>query len=297
MVENPVSDALAPLTKQLGRLCDRQPFMTSWFLEDLRSGATADRDGDRETPSASTRKVGIMMATLRAVHQGRLDLDQPVVIDERFREEIYSGCLQHLTPGLTMPLRDAVALMIIVSDNLCTPHVVELVGLDAVNAFCENVGLHRTHHRNAIIGRLEPDHPLDATNSTSAADQARLYRLILQGALDPQTAAILGCSPTLCALALDILHGQLYRDGIAALLPPMTPMATKNGLGWRDVSDGGIVFDGDDPAFILTVYTDQVPETLPDGLPGTAVARGLIADLGRACWEHIVLTRREPATS
>ena len=44
-----------------------------------------------------------------------------------------SGCFQHLQPGLPsncVTLR----MMIIVSDNTCTGTVVDMVGLDAINA-------------------------------------------------------------------------------------------------------------------------------------------------------------------
>ena len=42
----------------------------------------------RETPSASTRKISIMMAALKAVHEGRLDLGEAIVYEERLRAEV-----------------------------------------------------------------------------------------------------------------------------------------------------------------------------------------------------------------
>jgi beta-lactamase class A len=45
-------------------LCDEHPFHTSWYLKDLRTGATADRHGHVVVPSASTRKIAIMMTDL-----------------------------------------------------------------------------------------------------------------------------------------------------------------------------------------------------------------------------------------
>ena len=74
------------LVKSLNELCDDAEFQVSWYLQDLSSGATANRRGDVAVPSASTRKISIMMAALAAVHAGKLALDQKVTIDARFQD-------------------------------------------------------------------------------------------------------------------------------------------------------------------------------------------------------------------
>jgi beta-lactamase class A len=69
------------LAKRLNELCDAVPFDTSWYLKDLTTGARADRRGSVPVPSASTRKISIMMAALGAVHAGKLSLDQKVTVE------------------------------------------------------------------------------------------------------------------------------------------------------------------------------------------------------------------------
>src|SRR2546428_11075258 len=122
------------LVKRLNELCDAANFQASWYLKDLATGATADRLGDVPVPSASTRKISIMMAALAAVHAGKLALDQKVTIDARYHDHD-SRPFQHLTPGVWITLRDAMVMMIIVSDNTCTGTVVELVGLPSVQRY------------------------------------------------------------------------------------------------------------------------------------------------------------------
>src|SRR5688500_3563284 len=128
------------LVRQLNELCDATPFPTSWAFEDLATGARADRFGDIPVPSASTRKISIMMAALAAVHAGKLALDQRVTIEARHQDND-SGTFQHLTPGFSITLRDALVMMIIVSDNACTGLVVDLVGLDAIQRYCDGIGM------------------------------------------------------------------------------------------------------------------------------------------------------------
>jgi beta-lactamase class A len=68
-----------------------------------------------------------MMTALKAVHEGKLALEQPVTIQAKYQNND-SGCFQHLQPGFTIQLRDALVMMIIVSDNTCTGTVVDMVG-------------------------------------------------------------------------------------------------------------------------------------------------------------------------
>ena len=109
-------DSVSELGDQLNRLCDDQPFRTRWYLKDLVTGDSAHRRGDEVTTSASTRKIAILAAALKAVNDGRLAIDQPVVIQAKYQNNT-SGCFQHLRPGFTIRLRDALVMMIIVSDN------------------------------------------------------------------------------------------------------------------------------------------------------------------------------------
>src|SRR5215475_1909697 len=134
------------LVQRLNQLCDGMPFQTSWYLKDLTTSASANRLGDVPVPSASTRKISIMMAALSAVHAGKLALDQKVTIEARYQDND-SGTFQHLTPGFWITLRDLMVMMIIVSDNTCTGMVVDLVGLAEFQRFCEGVGMARTIHR------------------------------------------------------------------------------------------------------------------------------------------------------
>jgi beta-lactamase class A len=274
------------LSRRLDELCDALPFQTSWFLKDWRTGAVADRQGDVPVPSASTRKISIMMAALAAVHAGKLSLDQKVTIEARYQDND-SGTFQHLTPGFSITLRDALVMMIIVSDNACTGIVVDLVGLGPLQRYCESVGLEATIHRFGIPPRLGPEHALEQVTTTTPNDQGLLLELILRGTTDEAVAARLQCTRAFCQLGLDILTWQKLKTRLPSLLPAGTKIAHKTGTGARGFMDAGIVFKDDRPLFILTAYTDQVPAALPDGTPGFAAAAHLIGRLARVSWDTL----------
>lgn len=277
------------LVRRLHAICDAQPFRTSWYLKDLTTGREADRDGDVPVPSASVRKTSIMMAALKAVHEGRLRLDEPCTIEARLQKDVMSGTYRYMTPGCVIPFRDVIVNMIITSDNVCTQIVLERLDTDELNAYCRGLGMAHTHHGPKIPPlTLAYDHPIEQNAYTAPRDQGLLLDLILRGAQgDAAAADRLGCSVDLCRLGLDILTWQQHRNMIPALLPYTTKVANKTGRGRRGRMDAGIVFRGDRPIYILTAFTDFVPETMPDGLPGYTAAFSTIARLSRACWETI----------
>jgi beta-lactamase class A len=274
------------LVQRLNEWCDALPFQTSWYLKDLTTGTVAERFGAVPVPSASTRKISIMMAALASVHAGKLSLDQKVTIEARYQDND-SGTFQHLTPGFWITFRDALVMMIIVSDNTCTGTVVDLVGLETIQRWCDAVGMTGTTHRFGIPPRLGRDHTLEQVTTTTPNDSGMLLELILQGTTDPAVARRLGSTPELCRLGLDILSWQKLKARLPSQLPVGARVAHKTGTGSRGFMDAGIIFKGDRPLCVLTVYTEHVPDALPDGTPGFTAANTLIGRMARACYDRL----------
>ena len=275
------------LVAQMNAICNAYPFSTHWYLKDLRGGATADRDGAVVVPSASTRKIAILMTALKGVNDGRFTLDQPVTIQAKYQIS-NSGCFQHFDPGFTITFKDTLVMMIVVSDNTCTGTVADMVGLEIVNALCRSIGMIGTTHRHGIPpGNLGAGHAVEQSNATTANDVGRLLELILQGTTDADAAANLGCTPELCQLGLDILSWQCHRQRLPAALPPGTKVAHKTGTGARNINDAGIIFRDGEARYILTVYTDFAEPEMPDGLPSAYGATQVINKLARAAWDGL----------
>jgi len=277
------------LNARLQALSDNRGFDIYWHVRLAASGEELTRGGDAVLPSASVRKVSIMMAALHAAAEGRLDLDQPVVIRKEQQEGILSGVCQYMTPGLTFPMRDAILQMIITSDNICTYEVMKDLEIDDFTDYCRRIGMANTTHRTRLppVG-LSPAHALDHVTTTTARDQVLLLQLILAGA-NGDTAANerLGVDADSCAMALRFLTWQRFRSMIPGHLPTMTSVANKTGWGERGWMDAAIVFKDDAPLYILSVTTDQVPKVMPDGLPGRVASTEAIAQLSRACWDAL----------
>lgn len=227
-----------------------------------------------------------MMAVLKAASEGRIDLDQPVTYEKRLAEEVASGMFRYMTPGIVISLRDAIAGMMVLSDNVCTKMVLERLTLEEVDGYCKSLGMANTHHRFLIPPlALAADHPLKTVTTTSAADQVLLLQTILDAQSSPEAQAKLGCSPQLCEWAMQTLKNQILRYGIRSRLPFEAMVASKSGRGKRGRMDAGIVYRNGAPSFIITTYTDEVPQVMPDGTPGYTIALETIGRLAQACWD------------
>jgi beta-lactamase class A len=278
--------------RSMNDLCDGYPHHVGWYLKDLRTGQTAERNGSTVVPSASTRKISILMAALKGVSEGRFQLDQPFTVEAKYQNNT-SGCFLHLKPGFTITFQDALVMMIIVSDNTCTGSIVDTVGIDEINTFCQSAGMKKTTHRHNIPpGERDRDHPVESTNATTPEDVGLLLDLVLNGAEKADAAEHLGTSPDLCRLALDILSWQKFNCRLPSRLPHGTRVAHKTGtdpVHGRFLNDAGIVYRDDRPQFILTVYNDQLPPELPDGTPGTTAAVDVIGKLCRMAYDTLAL--------
>ncbi|SHG45057.1 serine hydrolase [Bradyrhizobium erythrophlei] len=274
------------LTYALDRLTAVQPFGVSWYLKDLATGREWGHDPERLVATRSTRKVAIMMTLLSAVARGEHSLEQPIVVPHEY-QGTHSGITQFLFAGPTLRLHDAMVLMIAVSDNGCTGAIVDLLGLDRINAWCRSVGMARTVHR---MGLPLQTADLPANTVSTAREQAYLLEAVLLGSRDENAARRLDCQPVHCAMALRALRGQQLRGKIPALLPEIAKVAHKDGTGPGMHHDTGIVFQGDIPLYLLCAYTFDVPERMATGEPGRAAASRFIAALSRSAWDTLVET-------
>jgi len=145
---------------------------------DLQTGATASLDAERIYPAASLFKLPILVEVLRQEDAGQLDPESQLQV----RPEDWtdgSGVLQARV-GDRLTVRELTRLMIQESDNIAALVLLGAVGVPAVNAMDERLGLHATRlvdHRS--VGGVSAA----AEHTTSPADMARLLVGLATGQL------------------------------------------------------------------------------------------------------------------
>ena len=116
------------------------------FAKHLPGGRELAVRADRPMNTLSVIKIPVMIQAFRDDADGRLDLgERHVVGPDQMRRG--SGLLQTFAPGIEPTLRGLVTQMIITSDNTATDMVMDLVGIDRVNALLETEGYQETRVR------------------------------------------------------------------------------------------------------------------------------------------------------
>jgi beta-lactamase class A len=251
---------------------------------DLSTGERVDWQPDLVLPTASVIKLPILVALLREVEAGRVDLADRLTLEAKQRIG-GSGVLKVFDGGLCPTVRDVATLMIAVSDNTATNMVLDLVGSTRpVNAAMAELGLHTiTLHNTVDFEVIGND--VRRLGEASVRDLCELNRLIA-------TREAFGAEVS--ATAEDILATQQYLDQAMrytlanpyarelGLVAPLS-VASKTGFFTGTRVDAGIVHFGVGGGFVYAVANHEARDTsfLPEA--EGAVVNGLV---GRALVEH-----------
>ncbi|HEV7683573.1 MAG TPA: serine hydrolase [Pyrinomonadaceae bacterium] len=123
----------------------------SLFAKNLDSGATYDLGGDDRVPTASTIKIAVMVEAFARVNEGKARWTDEVVLTKE-KKVGGSGILGEFGDGLHLTLRDAVNLMMTMSDNTATNLVIDVLTADAVNARMDSLGFKETRLMRRVFG-------------------------------------------------------------------------------------------------------------------------------------------------
>ena len=153
----------------------------SCWYRDLETGETFGWQEEAVHSSASIIKIFLMAFLFRKFRNGELHPEDRMEI----RPELIApsaGVLSYLRDLRELSVRDLIELMIIVSDNSATNVLIDLAGMDEVNAFlAEELGLRQTRVRRKMMD-------LDAIargqdNTTSAMEAGIVLERMRQGTL------------------------------------------------------------------------------------------------------------------
>lgn len=270
-----VEAALAPLLAAT-------PARVSLSLRDLDGGVVLARQADRAQPSASIIKIPILLALLEAVAGGRYALGQPLVLPACADRAGGTGILAQLPSVTTLSLAELARLMIVLSDNVATNALIELLGFDEINQWNQRAGLPASRLQRRMMDAAAREAGRD--NFTSADDATAALCWLLRDGMLPAP---------LRTFALDLLADQRERAHFGAALPAPAHLASKAGQlpGLRH--DAGILTVAD-RSVVLAVLADgftdwQTAHTLQGG-DGAAllgqIARAVALGLQAQAREH-----------
>jgi beta-lactamase class A len=232
----------------------------SFYAHDLATGKTVALNADEPVATASVIKLGILYEALEQIRAGRVHFDDRITV--RHEDQVSgAGVLLFYDTPATITFKDALTLMIALSDNAAANLSMDHVGIQNVDDRMASLGMKNTWLYKKIMQPAEGPMPADqkqfGLGKTTAREMAGLMERFATCNLGPapaSTAAVTGAPaaiPTdqgLCAAALHMLEVQFYRDGIPRYLEGadapkgITNIANKSGALNQVRNDVGAVF-------------------------------------------------------
>lgn len=123
----------------------------SLFAKNLDTGAVYELGADDRVPTASTIKIAVMVEAFARVSEGKAKWTDELILTKE-KKVGGSGILGEFADGLHLTLRDAVNLMMTMSDNTATNLVIDVLSADAVNARMESLAFKETRLMRRVFG-------------------------------------------------------------------------------------------------------------------------------------------------
>jgi len=249
---------------KIDRIIDQLPGRIGVVVKDLSTGEAFEHDPHGRYATASVFKLPIMVELFRQAEAGRVSLEDR----HRPREGVSGVCGGHIRLAEDEPersLREYCLRMIALSDNLSTDLILDVIGLESVNATLDELGfvntrvsmtIGRWHYTMVGLGETPISAEYDrkaqersragrvdldslsyrdsrANNVASAADMAVMLERIYRGEL---------ISPEASSTMLEMLRACENRRMIPRHLDPSIAVAHKIGQSHHIRADVGIVF-------------------------------------------------------
>ncbi len=224
--------------------------------KNLDTGATYELNGDERVRTASTIKVPIMIEAFARVAEGKAKWSDELVLTKE-KKVGGSGVLFEFDNGLKLTLRDAVNLMIVLSDNSTTNLVLDVLTTDAVNARMDTLGLKKTRVLRKVFGggvsRAGDDPALKpyGLGVSTPREMVSLLEKLERGEV---------VSPAASKEMIELLKREQSHHGIGRTLNGVE-MATKSGALDHLRSNVGILYTKRG-RIALAITCDEMPEVL-----------------------------------
>jgi len=276
-----VDEALSARVQTLiSARAEAQKGKTALYAVQLNTGRSVAVDADVPVQTASVIKLGILYEAMVQVREGNAKWDEAITL-KKGEAVPGSGILTLLDAPITITLKDALTLMVIVSDNTATNLMIDRFGLDKVNARMESLGLRNTHMYKKVfkpaVGPMPADYAKFGLGKTTPREIALLMTWIgtcglRRAPLPPPAQPGVGMvapmflpmdegDKAVCSVALGMLKDQFYRETVPRYLESAdvtttggVAIASKTGSLDAVRNDVAIVMGRSGP-MVLSIFT------------------------------------------
>ena len=248
------------LLKQVALELGKQKGMFALAFKDITTGETMLLNEHVMFHAASTMKTPLMIEVFRQAAEGAFSLTDSVIVKNEFKSIVDSSVYQlsvaddsepelYKRVGTKLPLYELVYQMIIMSSNLATNIIIEMVDGKKVTQTMRTLGA-----KDIQVLRGVEDNKAYAkglNNTTTAYDLLMIFEKMANGKIISDKA---------CGDMINILLDQKYNTIIPALLPKEVKVAHKTGSITALHHDSGIVFLPDGNKYVLVILSSKLED-------------------------------------
>ena len=112
------------------------------YYNDLKGTETKINEKEKYN-AASCIKIFVLVELFNQINNGNIKREQELTyLDKHYVNG--SGVMRYLTKGIKLPVLDIATLMMIISDNVATNMLIDLLGIDNINKSIEKIGCNDT---------------------------------------------------------------------------------------------------------------------------------------------------------
>ncbi|MFO0908781.1 MAG: serine hydrolase [Isosphaeraceae bacterium] len=256
-------------------------------VKNLETGESFVSRADEPMPTASLIKLPVMVEAYRQAAEGKVDLKKSITLKQADKAPGSGILTNHFSEGMTLPLVDAVHLMIVYSDNTATNLVLDQIGLDATARTMEKMGYPNTKIHSKVFKRETSVFPERSKRfglgSTTALEMIRLCEAIWRNEV---------VSPEACKAMLGHLRQCDDKDKFPRFLPSGTKLAFKTGSIDAARTAAGIIECGRGPVAVCVMTEENADKRWVADNAGNR----LCAEVAREVFQHFAADPAERRT-
>jgi len=221
-------------------------------------------------------KLTVLYEALEQIHEGKAHFEDKVTLSHDDQVS-GSGILPLFDTPQTLTFKDALTLMIVLSDNTATNLALDHVGLKNIDDRIVSLGLKNTWLYKKVykppVGPMPADQKIFGLGKTTAREMASVMKRFVMCDLNAPGSAK-AASPAdhaLCNAALHMVKNQFYRNSIPRYLETLdtsegeSTIANKTGALDAVRNDVGVVYTKHGPIIISEfTYANEDQSWTPD---------------------------------
>jgi len=266
------------LEGRLAKLAKQHQGKVAIAVKNLDNSETVTINADEVLPTASLIKFPVMLEVYMQVKEGKVKLEDIVTLKNADKVPGSGILTYHFSEGASFPLRDAVRLMIVYSDNTATNLVLDKIGIASTGQRMKVWGFPNTKINAKVFKASTTSIDAEGTKkfglgSTTARDMVGLLEKLYRKDL---------ATPEACKEMIGHMKKCEDATKLKRFLPEKIEVAHKTGSVNDVKTDAGILYLPNGPVAICVLTAQNADKTYK----ADNAANILIGKIGKEVYDY-----------